>query len=522
MKKCFHKFLNAVLHILAFLLFLVVLALSFYVINRILMPKNTQKNSPWPTTSNCNQFYKMEKDSVDVLFLGSSVVINAFSPQQLYNDYGIRSYNLGTEQQSLFVSYYWLREALRFQSPQAVVVDLKFAYPYDNTYGKINMTEGLLRKSMDWMRYSKVKRDAIREIHQLDPDQTEISYLFPNIRFRSRWTEVTKEDFDIKNIMHSDLKGFAPLSELGPDKYYPDTMIDPESREPMAPVMEEYLMRIAELCRDKRIHLILTNIPGSNHGDGVHNTIENFAEKYGAHFLDFCEKSVFDQLGAEFPVISVFNHANILGAERMTDYMGKVLTELGIQGQKDPQYESTKTIYQKKRDEKANELVLPVLKDEQDFAKYMGLLRGNGCSVFLTVGSDGMGKLGEEEKKALAQLGFETDFSDLSGCSFCGAVTPDGVVEKKDEKDNVRIFGELSSLNMTYHLYSAGNEEKKSGYVILSGQQYAIHSQGITVVVYNNLEHQLADVAFFNTDPQGHPVREIQIEENEKSPNKDN
>ena len=514
MKNFFRKFLNAVLHILAFLLFLAVLAVSFAFINRVLMPKNTQKNSLWPTTSNCNQFYGMEKDSVDVLFIGSSVVINAFSPQQLYNDYGIRSYNLGTEQQSLFVSYYWLREALRFQSPQAVVVDLKFAYPYHDTYGKLNMAEGLLRKSMDWMHYSPVKREAIREIHELDPEQSEISYLFPNIRFRSRWTEVTGEDFDFKNILHSDLKGFSPLSEPGPDQYHPDTLSDSEAREPMDPVMEDYLTRIAELCREHGIKLILTNIPGSSHGDGVHNTFAEFAEKQNALLLDFCEEFVYSQLGADFPVISVFNHANILGAEKLTDYMGKILKELGIRGQKDPQYEETKEIYQEKRDEKANALVIPFLKEETDFAGYLGLLQGNGCSVFVTVGGDGLGNLGEREQEALRQLGFQTDFSDPSGMSFCGAVTPDGVTEKKDNRNHIRMNGEIPSLNMTFQLFSPENESGKSGYVILSGQQYAINSQGITVAVYDNLEHKLADTAFFQTDSQGNPVREIRKEEN--------
>ena len=450
----------------------------------------------------------MEKNSVDVLFIGSSVVVNAFSPQQLYNDYGIRSYNLGTEQQSLFVSYYWLREALRYQSPQAVAVDLKFAYPYNDTYGKLNMTEGLLRKSMDWMRYSQVKREAITEICELDPSQTEASYLFPNIRFRSRWMEVTQEDFDFKNILHSDLKGFSPITEPGPEHYSPDTLSDPEAREPMDPIMEDYLIRIAELCRDNGIQLILTNIPGSSHGDGVHNTIEEFAEKYGACFVDFCEESVFSQLGAEFPVISVFNHANILGAEKLTDYMGRFLTELGVRGQKDPQYENTKEIYEKIRNQKANEVIKPYLKEETDFAKYLHLLKGNGCSVFLTVGSEGMGNLGEEEQEALKQLGFTTDFSHMPGCSFCGAVTPAGVTEQKSAEENIRIYGELDREKLTYQLFSAGNEENKSGYIALSGQKYAMNGQGIIVAVYNNIEHELLDAAFFTPNPQGHPVRE--------------
>ena len=112
-------------HIMGFvrsILFLAILFTSLFYINTMLRPKYTPKNSSWPT-SGYYQFYKMREHSVDVLFLGSSVTVNAFSPQEIYNKYGIRSYNLGSEQQSPICSYYWLKEALRFQKPQVVLLD---------------------------------------------------------------------------------------------------------------------------------------------------------------------------------------------------------------------------------------------------------------------------------------------------------------------------------------------------------------------------------------------------------------
>ena len=87
-------------------LFLLILLCSLTAINKVLVPKYILKNSTWPTTSSYRQFYKMEPNSIDVLFFGSSVCVNAFIPQEIYNDYGIRSYNLGSEQQSIFLSYY--------------------------------------------------------------------------------------------------------------------------------------------------------------------------------------------------------------------------------------------------------------------------------------------------------------------------------------------------------------------------------------------------------------------------------
>ena len=88
--------------------FLALLVFILYTINRVLLPKSYAGNSKWPTSTTINQFYAMDENTIDVLFLGSSVVANDFSPQQLYDDYGIRSYNLATSGQSIFFNYYYL------------------------------------------------------------------------------------------------------------------------------------------------------------------------------------------------------------------------------------------------------------------------------------------------------------------------------------------------------------------------------------------------------------------------------
>ena len=55
------------------------------IVNKAFEPKYTYQNSSYPTTSTFEGFYKMKRDTVDVLILGSSVAVNAFDPQQLYN-----------------------------------------------------------------------------------------------------------------------------------------------------------------------------------------------------------------------------------------------------------------------------------------------------------------------------------------------------------------------------------------------------------------------------------------------------
>lgn len=104
-----------------FFLFLTLLML--YGLNRTLTPKY-RYDSANPLSETYRGFYQMNKNTVDVLFLGSSHTACGFSPQELYDAYSIRSYNLGSNIQSLWTSYYWLKEALQNQSPKAVVLDI--------------------------------------------------------------------------------------------------------------------------------------------------------------------------------------------------------------------------------------------------------------------------------------------------------------------------------------------------------------------------------------------------------------
>ncbi|MBQ4304600.1 MAG: hypothetical protein II774_08940, partial [Lachnospiraceae bacterium] len=112
------KFLHAVRKILCCLLFLTLTGGLLAYVNVVLTAKQTARQLT--PMAMYHDFYSMEENTVDVIFLGSSHCYSAFCPQYLYNEYGIRSYNLGSSQQCMTVAYYWLKEALQTQSPRVV------------------------------------------------------------------------------------------------------------------------------------------------------------------------------------------------------------------------------------------------------------------------------------------------------------------------------------------------------------------------------------------------------------------
>lgn len=55
-----------------------------FTVNRWLMPKYYY-NESWPTTNTYQDFYKLNKNSVEVLFFGSSHAVSSFNPQVIYD-----------------------------------------------------------------------------------------------------------------------------------------------------------------------------------------------------------------------------------------------------------------------------------------------------------------------------------------------------------------------------------------------------------------------------------------------------
>ena len=68
--------------------------------------------------------------------------------------------NLGSNSQSLWTSYYWLKEALHYQSPKVVILDT-YSLFHDERYN-----ESSHRLAFDDMRWGTVKKEAIQTICQ--------------------------------------------------------------------------------------------------------------------------------------------------------------------------------------------------------------------------------------------------------------------------------------------------------------------------------------------------------------------
>ncbi|NMB43968.1 MAG: SGNH/GDSL hydrolase family protein, partial [Clostridiales bacterium] len=160
-----------------------VFVLIFFFLQRLLMPKYMSEIFEGNLVE---EYYKSNKDH-DVIFLGDCEVFSNISPATLWEEEGISSYIRGSAQQLIWQSYYLLEETLKYEKPDVVVFNvlaMKYNEPQNEAYN---------RMTIDGMKWSKSKIGAIKA--SMTEDEHFIEYVFPILRYHSRWSELKGEDF---------------------------------------------------------------------------------------------------------------------------------------------------------------------------------------------------------------------------------------------------------------------------------------------------------------------------------------
>ena len=478
--------LKSIVKIAAFLL---ILSLLLYGINGVLQPKYNYSNNIWPTTSTYRSFYTMDRNSVDVLFIGSSFCVNGFSPQEIYNQYGIRSYNLGSEQQSLFLSYYWLKEALAYQSPSVVVLEGRFLQALFPE-GVVNTTEGLIRKCLDPMRISKVKLQAVNDLCAQDERQIKASWFLTNIRFHDRWKDLKEVDFDDGLNASAPLKGWAP-GDAGPlYGYEPLANAEDGAYKDLDYGSIQYFGRIAELCRERGITLLLVNIPNSI-SSGLYHAYQELAAEYGVDYIELGEENTWQEMGIEMPRENPCIHGNIWGNIKVSRYIGRLLQEkYGVPAVQDPQYEETRAFYD-------HVVAAQRLKEIEDPAEYLALLQDDQFDVFITVTAEAAASLSDAAKEQLRALGLRQTWEGAGDGwdKYTAVITDEGI--REETGSDIWVTGRFRSRNNTYDLKSFGSGESTYSALTLDDQEYSFDPQGLAVLVYDTVTRTLVGNATF-------------------------
>ena len=277
--------------------------------------------------------YKQPADSIDAIFLGSSLVYCDICPGVMWDNYGISAFDLGGAEAPSWVSYYMLKEALKTQHPKVICAEVSIAGKFPTLY----QTDEWAGDNNYGMRWNSNRIDQLRANTEEDRFRMRLN---PFNIMHGRYNDLEKNDFlNVRDT--TDYKGFDPR-EIVIDTETPD-MSDVTDIEPCSEKAEEYTRKIIELGRQEGIPVILIVSPRDIEESEMRvcNYMKLIADSEGVDYYNF--NLMYDELGLDFSKdMSTGSHLSYSGNYKYSDYLGKMLKEkYGLPDHKgDPYYDS--------------------------------------------------------------------------------------------------------------------------------------------------------------------------------------
>ena len=297
--------------------FLLILSIVMFKLNDVVAFKYTDG------VTQMEHFYDLQEGTVDVLVLGSSHAFVDVNPAMLYEEFGIASYDLCASMQPMWNTYYYFAEALEYQKPKLVVLDvyrLVEAFPYAKESKIVKNTYG--------MRFSRNKYEAVKEsLPEEDKDDILLHMVeFPS--YHSRYVDLAPEDFNRSFVISDSYKGAHPVTEVAPMER-PELSDITETME-IEPKTMEYFEKILLTAKEQDIPVLLINAPYIVQPDDkkVYNTLENYLLKQKVYdkvsYVDFNE--MYDEMGIDFATdFADHNHLNVNGLPKFNRVLGSYI-----------------------------------------------------------------------------------------------------------------------------------------------------------------------------------------------------
>ena len=294
--------------------FLLILSIVMFKLNDVVAFKYTDG------VTQMEHFYDLQEGTVDVLVLGSSHAFVDVNPAMLYEEFGIASYDLCASMQPMWNTYYYFAEALEYQKPKLVVLDvyrLVEAFPYAKESKIVKNTYGM-----------RFKYEAVKEsLPEEDKDDILLHMVeFPS--YHSRYVDLAPEDFNRSFVISDSYKGAHPVTEVAPMER-PELSDITETME-IEPKTMEYFEKILLTAKEQDIPVLLINAPYIVQPDDkkVYNTLENYLLKQKVYdkvsYVDFNE--MYDEMGIDFATdFADHNHLNVNGLPKFNRVLGSYI-----------------------------------------------------------------------------------------------------------------------------------------------------------------------------------------------------
>ena len=454
-------------------LFCIIMAKAYSILNY----KSTGGGGGW------QNFYNMEKESADVIFVGSSHAHCTFDHGLLWDKYGITGYTLSAGSQKIDAAYYFVKEAIEVQKPKIVVVEVWGAIG-DQI---VNSEESIYRNTFG-MKWGSNHRNFVKDlVEDMEEDSTYFKQMLLKMPvIHSRYRELTQDDFINKEPY---MRGYRGSYEC--EFFEKPEIISHQNILELDVRSEKYLNKIIDLADESNTELIFVVSPYcvNEKEQKRFNRISQIAEEEGIPMINF--NYLYEEIGLDFSSdFRDVDHVNNYGAEKVTSYLADFIIEkynlTSHKGEKDYEMWDLNSRYLSgKRNKKdltdaieVNEYLSQII----DMKDYIVMLSLNGNHTAAgDVYYEGLEKIGISYEQYLEGGMWILEKGEIS-CHLPGKEYTHIL-----KKYNITLSSQVTTLE--------DEEEKQNVEIMIDNLNHAFVENGLNVVIYDPVIDSVIDNA---------------------------
>lgn len=481
------KRLKALIKCIAFISIFVLL---FLYVQELLRDKWAE--GEYNVTTKVRGFYEEEENTLDVIFIGSSQMYADMAPAVLFHEYGITSYDFCANEQPMWISYYYIKEALKHQTPKVIVLDVF------TVYGEDYEEEGVTHINLDDLPMSLNKIAAIRDSV---PAGMRYSFYFPLAKYHNTWTDFFEGKAELSFYHENDpYKGYSPFVFAADyeESAKPEVVNQRES-EPIPERAGTWLRKIIDLCKEEGVPLVLIKTPNGNaERQKLYNSVSELAKETGTPFLNMNV------------LLDGQAHVNVLQAEKISMLMGEYLvSHYEFEDKReDPAYaewvQDARLFYRQK--------AKCQLISARTFEEYAALLSDEDYIVCISAkNSKGQPFLGEDVNLLNDCLNLQCELDENAKGTYCAVIDGGTVVYETTAENQKAPEGsdeftlETSGLNIW--VASPGALPDRSAYIMVNGTDFSMDGDGLNIAVYDKVLGELFEMSVLDIGQEMKPVR---------------
>lgn len=283
-------------------------------------------------------YYKLPKNTVDVVYTGSSAAYRYYSPYMAWAETGITSFDLNSASQPIILQEPIINEALKTQKPKVIVIEVRNILKIPDS-----MTDTAIRRVTDAMHWSRNRNAAIRKAlkyyrysNSYDAETLDkASYYFPFLKYHGRWNDdihlsdwkaVTKQNAYMGQVVDSALSWV--VDDVKVRQYDDYTELNSIQKK----TIRDLLNYCDRLTKRSNVKILFVSSPfsGSKEDYGLINSTEKMITGRGYTFLNFNDRKSGLAKAIDVNQNTDFcdeRHANIIGMTKFSNYMSRYLQQ---------------------------------------------------------------------------------------------------------------------------------------------------------------------------------------------------